>query len=71
MVKDANYTIYSRNMVGPQFGQGPDLSLQGDEFDQCTSYLGNTYDRTGVVDRVTHLMDASPKIMEMEVFILY
>jgi hypothetical protein len=33
--------------------------------------LGNTYDRTGVEDRVRHLMDASPKIMEMEVFVLY
>ncbi|CAD8126063.1 unnamed protein product [Paramecium sonneborni] len=67
-VKDNKFTLYSKYMVGPQFGQGPDLSLQGQEFDQCSSNIGYTYEH--VQQKGDSIMKGSPKIIEMEVFLL-
>ncbi|CAD8203866.1 unnamed protein product [Paramecium pentaurelia] len=67
-LKDDRFTLYSKYMVGPQFGQGPDLSLQGFTFDQCSSNIGYTYEYG--YEKGESIIDGSPKIIEMEVFLL-
>ncbi|CAD8108455.1 unnamed protein product [Paramecium sonneborni] len=67
-VKENRYTLYSKYMTGPQFGQGPDLNLQGYQFDQCSSNIGYTYEY--VKEKGDSIIDGTSKIIEMEVFLL-
>ncbi|CAD8152532.1 unnamed protein product [Paramecium octaurelia] len=67
-IRDHRFTLYSKHLVGPQFGQGPDLSLQGSTFDQCSSNIGYAYEFAQ--EKGESIMDGSPLIIEMEVFLL-
>ncbi|CAD8173346.1 unnamed protein product [Paramecium pentaurelia] len=67
-LRDYKHTLYSQYMLGPQFGQGPDLSLQGSTFDQCYSKIGYTYEY--YKEKGESIINESSKLIEMEVYLL-
>ncbi|CAD8076021.1 unnamed protein product [Paramecium primaurelia] len=67
-LRDYKHTLYSQYMQGPQFGQGPDLSLQGSTFNQSYSNIGYTYEY--YKEKGESIINQSSKLIEMEVYLL-